>query len=83
MAAIGESLALWPVRVLSRTGRFAPPALSVDRQRTVGLLVVEGLIVLELEAGRARTAWLVGADDCLRPWEVKEIALTRDARGGS
>ena len=40
---------------------------------------MEGLIVLELEAGRARTAWLVGADDFLRPWEIKEIALTRDS----
>jgi hypothetical protein len=32
-----------------------------------GLVLVDGLLVAELEAGRARTAWLVGEDDLIRP----------------
>lgn len=47
---------------------------------SLGLLVRDGLIAVELGAGRGHTAWLIGAEDLIRPWEMGEIALTRHSR---
>jgi CRP-like cAMP-binding protein len=43
----------------------------------VGLLILDGLLLVELRAGRARTGWLIGADDLICPWDMGEISLTR------
>lgn len=58
-----------------------PPG-PVDLQRLVedpsgwvGLLVVNGLVLVQVAAGRAPIGWLVGADDLVRPWEMTEVSL--------
>jgi CRP-like cAMP-binding protein len=43
-----------------------------------GLLVLDGLLVAHLDAGRAHVGWLLGAEDLVCPWEM-ESGLTRDA----
>lgn len=48
-----------------------------DLRGCFGVLVVEGLIVAELQSGHANTAWLIGADDVIRPWEMDQLSLTR------
>ena len=45
----------------------------------VGILILDGLMIVELHEGRGRIGWLVGDDDVLRPWELQEISLTRTA----
>lgn len=42
--------------------------------------MVDGLIVAELESGHASTAWLIGAEDVIRPWEMDRLSLTRGVR---
>ncbi len=44
-----------------------------------GLLVLDGLLTAQLQAGRARVAWLLGGDDLIRPWEMDELPLTQGA----
>lgn len=42
----------------------------------LGILVLDGLLVAEVAAGRAHAAWLLGAEDLVHPWDMNEIALT-------
>jgi CRP-like cAMP-binding protein len=44
-----------------------------------GLLVLDGLLISQLEAGRARVASVLGADDFIGPREMDELAMTRGA----
>jgi CRP/FNR family cyclic AMP-dependent transcriptional regulator len=45
----------------------------------LGLLILDGALLVQVSAGRARVGWLVGADDLVRPWELSELALTTGA----
>jgi CRP/FNR family cyclic AMP-dependent transcriptional regulator len=58
-------------------GLFDATAILEDPDDSFGLLVLNGLIAVDLDVGRAQVSWLVGADDLLRPWDMGEIALTR------
>lgn len=69
-------------RLRARTITLAPGwfdmrALVPEPHGWVGLLVLEGLIQGQLDAGKARVGWLLGEDDLLRPWELDDYALTR------
>jgi CRP/FNR family cyclic AMP-dependent transcriptional regulator len=44
--------------------------------QSLGVLVLEGLLLVQLEAGRGHVGWLVGESDLLRPWEMPELSLT-------
>jgi hypothetical protein len=55
-------------------------AVADDRDGWIGLLVLDGVLMVELEVGRARTGWLIGADDLVRPWDMGEISLTERTR---
>ena len=52
----------------------------VSADQSIGLLILDGLIIVQLGAGRSRAACLIGAGDLLRPWDMTEIALNRDVR---
>ena len=52
----------------------------VSEDQSLGLLILDGLIIVQLGAGRSRAACLIGAGDLLRPWDVTEIAHNRDVR---
>lgn len=68
-----------PVRVVDLApGPFDMAALVSASRGWLGVLVLEGLLVAEVTAGRAHAAWLLGAEDLIRPWDMSEIALTRD-----
>jgi CRP-like cAMP-binding protein len=41
-----------------------------------GLMVLEGLLLVELEAGRAHIGWMVGSGDLIRPSGMRQLALT-------
>lgn len=43
----------------------------------IGLLVLDGLLLADLDSGRARTGWLVGGDDLIRPWDLDQLSLTQ------
>lgn len=65
--------------VLLEPGSFDVNSLIVPEE-CLGLLVLDGLIAAKLEVGRARVAWLLGANDLIRPREMGELALTRRSR---
>jgi hypothetical protein len=50
------------------------------REDCFGILVLEGLLLAELDAGRAHAGWLVGSHDLIRPWGVHELVLTDRTR---
>jgi CRP-like cAMP-binding protein len=54
-------------------------ALAEDPTRWIGLLILDGLVIMRLDAGRAHTGWLIGSDDLVRPWDLDDISLTRPA----
>jgi CRP-like cAMP-binding protein len=54
-------------------------ALAEDAAGWIGLLILDGLVIMRLDAGRAHTGWLIGADDLVRPWDLDDISLTRPA----
>jgi hypothetical protein len=56
-------------------GRFDVERLVEDPGGWLGLLVVDGLVLAQVAAGRAPVGWLVGADDLIRPWELAQISL--------
>jgi CRP/FNR family transcriptional regulator, cyclic AMP receptor protein len=56
-------------------GRFDPQRLVEDPTDWLGLLVVNGLVLVQVAAGRAPIGWLVGADDLIRPWEMTDVSL--------
>jgi CRP/FNR family transcriptional regulator, cyclic AMP receptor protein len=60
-------------------GPFDPRALIGDPAGWLGLLVVEGLALVQVDAGRAPIGWLVGAEDVIRPWEMDEVSLLASA----
>jgi CRP/FNR family transcriptional regulator, cyclic AMP receptor protein len=61
-------------------GVFDPSPLTEGHEHSLGLLVTEGLIVVELEAGRSRVGWLIGVEDLIRPWELPQIAIATTQR---
>ncbi len=60
-------------------GPFDPSSLVGDAAGWRGLLVIEGLALAQVSAGRAPVGWLVGADDLIRPWEMNEVTLLASA----
>jgi CRP-like cAMP-binding protein len=54
-------------------------SLTGDGEGWLGMLVLEGILIVETEAGRARVGWAVGEDDLIRPWDLAENSLTRQA----
>ncbi len=61
-------------------GPFDPTAIVEDAEGWLGLLVLDGLVAVALDAGPAQIGWLVGEDDLLRPWDMVEISLTQQSR---
>jgi CRP/FNR family transcriptional regulator, cyclic AMP receptor protein len=59
-------------------GPFDPREFVPNPHGWLGLLIVSGQLLVEIEAGRGPTGWLVGPEDLLRPWEMDELALTAD-----
>jgi CRP/FNR family transcriptional regulator, cyclic AMP receptor protein len=57
-------------------GLFDAAAILDDPEDSLGLLVLNGLIAVGLDVGRAQVSWLVGPDDLVRPWDMGDIALT-------
>src|ERR1051326_8458611 len=49
-------------------GPFEPSSFVSDPDGWIGLLIIEGQLLVEIEAGRGPTGWLVGPEDLLRPW---------------
>src|SRR5689334_7836839 len=56
-------------------GRLDPRRIIDDPSGWLGLLVVDGLVLVQVAAGRAPVGWLVGADDLVRPWEMADVSL--------
>ncbi|MGH2890670.1 MAG: Crp/Fnr family transcriptional regulator [Solirubrobacteraceae bacterium] len=78
----GHALDRWRMRppVKVRTiqltpGRGQESDLYDQADGWLGVLIMEGLILVELDAERGKAGWLVGADDLLRPWEMDEVPL--------
>jgi hypothetical protein len=42
--------------------------------------VTNGLITVEVGAGRADVGWLIGGGDLIRPWEMADISLTQSSK---
>jgi CRP/FNR family transcriptional regulator, cyclic AMP receptor protein len=69
-----------PARTLHlASGPFDPRTFVQDPGGWLGLLIADGQLLVEVEAGRGPTGWLVGSEDIVRPWEMDELALTADA----
>jgi hypothetical protein len=60
-------------------GPFEPQLLVEDSRGWLGLLVVDGLALVQVAAGRAPIGWLVGAEDLVRSWEMAEVSLLSTA----
>jgi CRP-like cAMP-binding protein len=77
MMRLGRPL---PARVL----QLAPGKLDLDpieaNAGSYGLMVLDGLLLIELEAGRAHIGWLIGPQDLVRPSGMRELALTSTSR---
>lgn len=56
-------------------GPCDPDAIARTPDGWLGLLVLDGLMAVGLEAGRAQTCWLVGDDDLVCPWNMQEPSL--------
>ena len=67
------------VRHVAR-GPFDAAAIVPDPADSLGLLVLDGLIALGLDAGRAQVSWLIGPGDLIRPWDMRETCLTEQTR---
>jgi CRP/FNR family transcriptional regulator, cyclic AMP receptor protein len=46
----------------------------------LGLLVLDGLLLAQLEEGRGHCGWLLGENDLLRPWDMQEVSLLKRPR---
>jgi len=69
-----------PARVLHLTpGLVDLGDVAAEPEGWLGLLILDGLIVVELDLGRGHVGWLVGANDFLRPWDMRELCLTSAA----
>lgn len=60
-------------------GPFDPHRLVEDSRDWLGLLVIDGLALVQVAGGRAPIGWLVGAEDLIRPWEMAEVSLLKAA----
>ena len=60
-------------------GPFAPEQLVDAPTKSLGLMVLDGLALVQVAAGRAPIGWLIGAEDLVRPWEMTENSLLKDA----
>jgi hypothetical protein len=70
-----------PARVVDLAAERAACELIADPDDDEAcLLLLDGLVLAEIEAGRARTAWLIGSQDLIRPSAMQELALTADTR---
>lgn len=67
-------------QIIIEPGPVDLPDLLEDERGCFGLVVTAGLLLAELEAAHAKTAWLIGAGDVIRPWELDEFSLTRSVR---
>jgi CRP/FNR family transcriptional regulator, cyclic AMP receptor protein len=72
--------ALAPTVLRLQPGVFDPSPLTAGHEDSLGLLVLDGLIIVELEAGRSRVGWLIGANDLIRPWQLPEIPIATSPR---
>jgi CRP/FNR family transcriptional regulator, cyclic AMP receptor protein len=63
-----------------KPGIFDPTLLTAGHEDSLGLLVLDGLMVVELKAGRSRVGWLIGVKDLIRPWQLPEIAIATTPR---
>jgi CRP/FNR family transcriptional regulator, cyclic AMP receptor protein len=54
--------------------------LTAGQQDWLGLLILDGLTVIELEAGRSRVGWLIGVEDLIRPWQLPQISIATTQR---
>jgi CRP/FNR family cyclic AMP-dependent transcriptional regulator len=69
-----------PHPVMGRTVQLEPGRAEVSSlfdhpEGWLGLLIMDGVVLVELEAGRGNAGWLVGGDDLLRPWEMDQLPL--------
>jgi hypothetical protein len=53
-------------------GQFDPDSIARTPDEWLGLLVLDGLMAVGLESGRAQASWLVGGEDLVRPWSMHE-----------
>ncbi len=53
--------------------------LTGDGECWVGLLIVQGVLIVEAQAGRARVGWAIGQEDLIRPWDLTESSITSEA----
>jgi hypothetical protein len=60
-------------------GPFDPRELIGNPVGWLGLLVVDGLALVQVDAGRAPIGWLVGKEDVIRPWEMDQVSLLASA----
>lgn len=60
-------------------GPFEIGPLTGDHRGCLGLLVCDGLITAQLGAGRGQVAWLLGAGDLIRPWELTHLPLAQSS----
>jgi hypothetical protein len=56
-------------------GPFDAQGIAPHPAGWLGLLLLDGVVAVERDAGRAHTSWLMGADDLVRPWDMSEFSL--------
>lgn len=71
--------AVWPDVRRLEPGALKFEELIEETEAILGLFVLDGLIAVELSARHAGTAWLVGADDLVRPQQTGDIPLIQSA----
>lgn len=68
----------------ARAVRLAPGKLDLDPIEVdggcFGVMVLDGLLLVELAAGRAQIGWLIAPGDLVRPAGLHELALTDRSR---
>jgi len=58
-------------------GPFDVRRFTGDHRRCLGLVLADGLITAQLEAGRGQVAWLLGGGDLIRPWDMAHVRLAQ------
>lgn len=69
-----------PARVTELTAGKDDVDLIELAGESFGVMVLEGLLLVELASGRAQIGWLVGGGDLVRPSSMRELALTERSR---
>lgn len=69
-------------RLTARALHLSPGSLDIDTMTRdtrgwLGLLILDGLVMVQLDVGRGHIGWLVGAGDVVRPWDMEDICLTK------